>query len=69
MKVCANLSLLFTELPLAERVAAAMLAGFDVRPVPPQGDKITRAKGLAAQAGGWWRPRATGCGISPMARS
>lgn len=29
MKVCANLSLLFTELPLAERVSAAMLAGFD----------------------------------------
>jgi predicted phage terminase large subunit-like protein len=27
-----------------------MLAGYDVRGLPPQGDKITRAKGLAAQA-------------------
>lgn len=29
MKVCANLSLLFTELPLRERVVAASAAGFD----------------------------------------
>ncbi|MCJ8170032.1 hydroxypyruvate isomerase family protein [Atopomonas sediminilitoris] len=29
MKLCANLSLLFTELPLLERVAAAKQAGFD----------------------------------------
>ena len=27
-----------------------MLAGYDVRAIPPQGDKVTRAKGLAAQA-------------------
>jgi predicted phage terminase large subunit-like protein len=27
-----------------------MLAGFDIRGIPPQGDKITRAKPLAAQA-------------------
>jgi predicted phage terminase large subunit-like protein len=32
------------------RNTVAMLAGFDVRAVPPQGDKVTRAKGLAAQA-------------------
>jgi len=32
------------------RSTVTMLAGYDVRPVPPQGDKITRAKGLAAQA-------------------
>lgn len=29
MKICANLSLLFTELPLVERVVAASAAGFD----------------------------------------
>lgn len=29
MKIAANLSLLFTELPLAERVLAARVAGFD----------------------------------------
>ena len=29
MKICANLSLLFTELPLLERVGAAAAAGFD----------------------------------------
>lgn len=29
MKICANLSMLFTELPLADRVQAAVAAGFD----------------------------------------
>ena len=29
MKICANLSLLFTELPLADRVQAAAAAGFE----------------------------------------
>ena len=29
MKIAANLSLLFTELPLAERILAARVAGFD----------------------------------------
>ena len=28
----------------------AMLAGYDVRTIPPQGDKVTRAKGFSAQA-------------------
>jgi predicted phage terminase large subunit-like protein len=32
------------------RSIVTMLAGYDVRGVPPQGDKITRSKGLAAQA-------------------
>ena len=32
------------------RTLTAMLAGYDVRAVQPQGDKIMRAKGLAAQA-------------------
>lgn len=32
------------------RTTTAMLAGYDVRAVPPQGDKVMRAKGLAAQA-------------------
>jgi predicted phage terminase large subunit-like protein len=32
------------------RSTVTMLAGYDVRPVPPLGDKVTRAKGLAAQA-------------------
>ncbi len=32
------------------RYIVTMLAGYDVRGVPPQGDKITRAKPLAAQA-------------------
>lgn len=32
------------------RTTTAMLAGYDVRAVPPQGDKVLRAKGLAAQA-------------------
>ena len=29
MKIAANLSMLFTELPLAERIMAARIAGFD----------------------------------------
>ncbi len=29
MKIAANLSMLFTELPLAERIMAARVAGFD----------------------------------------
>ena len=29
MKIAANLSLLFTELPLIERILAARVAGFD----------------------------------------
>jgi len=32
------------------RNTVSMLAGFDARSIPPQGDKVTRAKGLAAQA-------------------
>ena len=32
------------------RNTAALLAGYDVRAVQPQGDKVMRAKGLAAQA-------------------
>jgi predicted phage terminase large subunit-like protein len=32
------------------RTTTAMLAGYDVRAVQPQGDKVMRAKGLAAQA-------------------
>ena len=32
------------------RNTVSMMAGYDVRAVSPQGDKVTRAKGLAAQA-------------------
>jgi predicted phage terminase large subunit-like protein len=32
------------------RYIVSMMAGYDCQPVPPQGDKITRAKPLAAQA-------------------
>ena len=52
MKFCANISLLFTEVPFLERFAAARSAGFDaVEMWWPRGENLDAVEAAVADAG------------------